>query len=89
MDRKPPKYIPVPRIIIINFTGLNSHIIYPNGISCTFPEHIQEEMIRTITGLEKAKILFPGKYDELYIRVYIYKFLQAMVLNMIVLTHVS
>ena len=42
------------------FIGLNSHVVYPNGISCTLPEDIQEDLIQTIPGLEQAKLLFPG-----------------------------
>lgn len=48
--------------------GLNSDIIYPNGISCTLPADLQEQMVRTIPGLEKAELAQPGKkyFREVY-----------------------
>ena len=43
------------------FSGLNSDIVYPNGISCTLPEDLQVKMVRCIAGLENATVLKPGK----------------------------
>ena len=46
--------------------GLESDLIYPNGISTSLPQNIQEEFIRTITGLEQAKFIRYGyaiEYD--------------------------
>jgi NAD/FAD-utilizing enzyme apparently involved in cell division len=46
--------------------GLNSNIIYPNGISTSLPQDVQEKFIRTIPGLEDCKITQPGyaiEYD--------------------------
>ena len=40
--------------------GLDSHVMYPNGISCTLPEDVQEDLIHTIPGLEEAKLIYPG-----------------------------
>lgn len=40
--------------------GLNSDVIYPNGISCTLPEENQWQLVRNIIGLEKAELLRPG-----------------------------
>ncbi len=36
--------------------GLDSDLIYPNGISTSLPKEIQEKFIKTITGLENVKI---------------------------------
>jgi tRNA uridine 5-carboxymethylaminomethyl modification enzyme len=46
--------------------GLDDPTIYPNGISTSLPEDIQEEFVRTIPGLARVKILRPGyaiEYD--------------------------
>ncbi|XP_048752010.2 protein MTO1 homolog, mitochondrial-like [Ostrea edulis] len=46
--------------------GLESGIIYPQGISCTMPEEHQLRLVRAIPGLEKAVITNPGygvEYD--------------------------
>ena len=47
--------------------GLDDDTVYPNGISTSLPEEIQEAFIRTIPGLEKVRILQPGyaiEYDH-------------------------
>ncbi len=43
--------------IFLEPEGLNSDVIYPNGISTSLPKGVQEQFIRTIKGLEKVKIL--------------------------------
>ena len=46
--------------------GLNLNTVYPNGISTSLPEDVQELFIHTIVGLERAVILQPGyaiEYD--------------------------
>ncbi|XP_069707531.1 protein MTO1 homolog, mitochondrial [Phaenicophaeus curvirostris] len=48
--------------------GLESNVIYPQGMSMTLPPELQEQVIKSIPGLEKAKILQPGygvQYDFL------------------------
>lgn len=40
--------------------GLESDVIYPNGLSCTLPEELQVDLIHTIPGLEKAEIVRYG-----------------------------
>ena len=46
--------------------GLNSDLIYPNGISTSLPLKAQEALVRSIKGFEKAEIVRPGyaiEYD--------------------------
>ncbi len=46
--------------------GLNSHLIYPNGISTSLPSDVQLAMVRSMAGLEQTEILVPGyavEYD--------------------------
>ena len=40
--------------------GIDSDVIYPNGISTSLPQEVQEKFIRKIAGLEKVKILKYG-----------------------------
>ncbi len=42
--------------IFLEPEGLSSDLIYPNGVSTSFPEEIQERIIASIHGLEEAKI---------------------------------
>ncbi len=46
--------------IFIEPEGRDSVEIYPNGISTSLPFDVQVEFIRTIEGLENARILRPG-----------------------------
>ena len=46
--------------------GLNSDLIYPNGISTSLPRESQENFVRSIRGFEEAEIVRPGyaiEYD--------------------------
>eukprot|EP00644_Phytophthora_capsici_P006646 jgi/Phyca11/118428/e_gw1.36.11.1 len=46
--------------------GLNTHLVYPNGISTALPEDLQLELLRTIKGLENVEIVRAGysvEYD--------------------------
>ena len=73
-----PRYCPSIEDKVVRFTekerhqiflepeGLKSNVVYPNGISTSLPEEIQAEFIKTIQGLEGAKIIRPGyaiEYD--------------------------
>jgi tRNA uridine 5-carboxymethylaminomethyl modification enzyme len=52
--------------IFIEPEGLNTHEIYPNGISTSLPYDVQFELVRSIKGFEKAHITRPGyaiEYD--------------------------
>ncbi|WP_370307682.1 tRNA uridine-5-carboxymethylaminomethyl(34) synthesis enzyme MnmG [Sphingobium abikonense] len=53
--------------IFLEPEGLDSHLVYPNGISTSLPEDVQRAMIRTMTGLERAEIVVAGyavEYDH-------------------------
>jgi tRNA uridine 5-carboxymethylaminomethyl modification enzyme len=46
--------------------GLNDYTIYPNGISTSLPNDVQQEICNNINGLENVKIIRPGyaiEYD--------------------------
>ena len=52
--------------IFLEPEGLDSNIIYPNGISTSLPENIQKEFVCSIKGLKNAVITKPGyaiEYD--------------------------
>ena len=52
--------------IFLEPEGLNTTEIYPNGISTSLPFDVQLELVRSISGLERAHILRPGyaiEYD--------------------------
>ena len=52
--------------IFLEPEGLDDPTVYPNGISTSLPEEVQQRMVRAIAGLERAAILRPGyaiEYD--------------------------
>ena len=52
--------------IFVEPEGLDTHEIYPNGISTSLPFDVQMEFVRTIKGFERARITRPGyaiEYD--------------------------
>lgn len=75
---KGPRYCPSIESKVIKFPSKTSHIvwlepegldtdvIYPNGISCTMPAEIQEKMVRMMPGCENVTMTQPGygvEYD--------------------------
>lgn len=53
--------------IFLEPEGLDDPTVYPNGISTSLPEDVQEAFIRSIPGLEDVIILHPGyaiEYDH-------------------------
>lgn len=52
--------------IFVEPEGLNTHEVYPNGISTSLPFDVQYELVRSIRGFENAHITRPGyaiEYD--------------------------
>ncbi|MGV6849832.1 MAG: tRNA uridine-5-carboxymethylaminomethyl(34) synthesis enzyme MnmG [Marinibacterium sp.] len=52
--------------IFLEPEGIHDNAVYPNGISTSLPEDVQDSYVRSIKGLEYVKILQPGyaiEYD--------------------------
>ncbi|MEY8097553.1 tRNA uridine-5-carboxymethylaminomethyl(34) synthesis enzyme MnmG [Falsihalocynthiibacter sp. S25ZX9] len=78
IDGVGPRYCPSIEDKVVRFADKKSHqiflepegvddfTVYPNGISTSLPEDVQEAYVRSIVGLEKVAILQPGyaiEYD--------------------------
>jgi tRNA uridine 5-carboxymethylaminomethyl modification enzyme len=52
--------------IFVEPEGLDTHIVYPNGISTSLPADVQLDFVRSIAGFERAEMTRPGyaiEYD--------------------------
>ncbi|HEX7783885.1 MAG TPA: tRNA uridine-5-carboxymethylaminomethyl(34) synthesis enzyme MnmG [Sphingobium sp.] len=52
--------------IFLEPEGLDTHLVYPNGISTSLPTDVQHAMVRSMPGLAGAEIVVPGyavEYD--------------------------
>jgi len=53
--------------IFLEPEGLDDDTVYPNGLSTSLPEEVQDAFLRSIPGLERVSILKPGyaiEYDH-------------------------
>jgi tRNA uridine 5-carboxymethylaminomethyl modification enzyme len=53
--------------IFLEPEGLDDTTVYPNGISTSLPEDVQEVLVASIPGLERARMIRPGyaiEYDH-------------------------
>jgi tRNA uridine 5-carboxymethylaminomethyl modification enzyme len=54
--------------IFLEPEGLDTHLVYPNGISTSLPADVQLTMLRTIEGLESVEMIVAGyavEYDHI------------------------
>ena len=78
IDGQGPRYCPSVEDKVVRFAdktshqifvepeGLSSRELYPNGISTSLPFDVQQQMVRSINGFERAHITRPGyaiEYD--------------------------
>ncbi|ETX28721.1 tRNA uridine-5-carboxymethylaminomethyl(34) synthesis enzyme MnmG [Roseivivax isoporae] len=78
IDGVGPRYCPSIEDKVVRFAEKDAHqiflepeslsddVIYPNGISTSLPQDVQEDYVHSIAGLENARILQPGyaiEYD--------------------------
>ncbi|XP_013384295.1 protein MTO1 homolog, mitochondrial [Lingula anatina] len=77
LETRGPRYCPSIESKVLRFggrshqiwlepEGLDTHLVYPQGMSCTLPAEQQVHMMRTIQGLENVDVVKPGygvEYD--------------------------
>lgn len=74
------RYCPSIEDKIVRFEGVSQHhvmlepedsdwsVVYPNGLSCSLPPEIQEQMVHSIPGLERAEFIayaYAIEYDSI------------------------
>jgi tRNA uridine 5-carboxymethylaminomethyl modification enzyme len=79
IESRGPRYCPAIEDKIVRFGDRDGHqvflepegfddpVVYPNGISTSLPEDVQVELVASLPGLRRAKILRPGyaiEYDH-------------------------
>ena len=54
--------------IFLEPEGLDTHLVYPNGISTSLPVDVQHDMLRAMDGLSQVEMVVPGyavEYDHI------------------------
>ncbi len=54
--------------IFLEPEGLDTHLVYPNGISTSLPVDVQHDMLRAMDGLSRVEMVVPGyavEYDHI------------------------
>ncbi len=69
--------------VFLEFEQLNNNLVYPNGLSMSFPLDIQEKIINSIDGLNNSKILIPGySVEYMYLNpIFLCKSLESKIIN--------
>lgn len=66
IESKVMKFGGKPHQVWLEPEGFDNDLMYPQGLSCTLPADLQQQLVNSIHGLEKAKVVKPGygvEYD--------------------------